>query len=309
MVTTRRVSEPQPAGRAPRIVLRDIETVKEMRLVGELQQRVSRWDEHSAPLVQLIASREVGGILIGAFDGNALVGFVFGFPGYISGRRVLHSHMLAVDPAHRDKDLGFRLKLAQRERALEQGVDQMTWTFDPLRSVNAHLNISKLGVVVESYRVDFYGPEASSAPHRHIGTDRFWVRWHLTSEAVLQKLRGGSDDTLALARRDARPLLSLGDEGRPVRGEAPARGSDDSLVIEIPSDIGAFQRDAPDLAAVWRQATRGAFLSSFDAGYRIESFFRGSPSALPVGLYRLTRSPVGASDGKRSTNSRASNGL
>src|SRR5262249_7573029 len=128
VVTTRRVSEPKPAGRAPRIVLRDIETVKEMRLVGELQQRVSRWDEHSAPLVQLIASREVGGILIGAFDGNALVGFVFGFPGYISGRRVLHSHMLAVDPAHRDKDLGFRLKLAQRERALEQGVDQMTWT-------------------------------------------------------------------------------------------------------------------------------------------------------------------------------------
>jgi len=81
--------------------------------------------------------------------------------------------MLAVLDAYRHLDLGSRLKQAQRERALALGVQEITWTYDPLQSRNAHFNFSKLGVVSDTYKVDFYGPETSSLLHQN-GTDRLW---------------------------------------------------------------------------------------------------------------------------------------
>src|SRR5262245_34836094 len=102
----------------PAITLRDISSIAEVREVEELQKEV--WgmnDRDIVPLTQLIAAREVGGILIGAFDGKSLIGFVYGFPGFESGHPVIHSHMAAVKRAYRGQQLGYRLKLAQREEA------------------------------------------------------------------------------------------------------------------------------------------------------------------------------------------------
>ena len=98
--------------------------------------------------------------------------------------------MLAVTPSHRNLNLGYRLKLAQRDRALAQGIDRMTWTFDPLQSLNAHFNFAKLGVSAGTYKVNFYG-EATSGFLLQIGmgTDRLWVTWQLDSERVLERLR------------------------------------------------------------------------------------------------------------------------
>src|SRR4026207_1771522 len=98
------------------VTIRTIDDVGQMRAVEELQKEV--WgipDLDVVPLTQLVAAKEAGGVLIGAFDGDTLVGFVYGFPSYEHGKLAHHSHMLAVKAAYRNYDLGRRLKLAQRD--------------------------------------------------------------------------------------------------------------------------------------------------------------------------------------------------
>ena len=175
-----------------------------MRAVEELQREV--WgvpDLDVVPLSQLVAAKAAGGVLLGAFDGEALVGFVYGFVGYEHGRAAHHSHMLAVRPAYRNFDLGRRLKLAQRERVLAQGIDLMTWTFDPLQSLNAYFNFNKLGVVSDRYFVNFYGEDAASFLHRN-GTDRLWVTWLLASRRVSERIEGTAHAPEAEERDPAR---------------------------------------------------------------------------------------------------------
>ena len=99
-------------------------------------------DRDIVPLTEMVAVRDSGGQLIGAFAGDELVGFVYGFVAMEGGRTLHHSHLLAVKPSFRGADVGYRLKLAQRERVLAQGLTRITWTFDPLQSVNAHLNFA-----------------------------------------------------------------------------------------------------------------------------------------------------------------------
>ncbi len=105
----------------------------------------------------LVASRGGGAFLIGAYDRSTLIGFVYGFPGYENGRVVHHSHMLAVKHSYRGLNLGYKLKLAPPERVLRQGIERITWTFDPLQSLKAYFNFTKLGVVADSYKINFYG--------------------------------------------------------------------------------------------------------------------------------------------------------
>ena len=173
----------------PEIIVRDIDGQAEMRAVEELQKDV--WglpDLDVVPLTQLVAAQASGGVVIGAYYRDILAGFAYGFVGCEKGHVTHHSHMLAVKPDYRSFNIGYLLKLAQRERVLEQGIQRMTWTFDPLQSVNAYFNFSKLGVVSNQYFVNFYGEDASSFLHRN-GTDRLWVTWLLKSREVLERLR------------------------------------------------------------------------------------------------------------------------
>ena len=159
-------------------IIRDLRGLDDLHAVEALQRDVwSVSDLEIVPAVHLIPALEVGAILLGAFDGPDLVGFVYGFPGFEHGERIIHSDMLGVRDSHRDRGLGHQLKLAQRDRALAAGVEQITWTFDPLQSRNAHLNFNKLGVTADRYIRDFYG-QTTSPLHRG-STDRLWVRWDL----------------------------------------------------------------------------------------------------------------------------------
>jgi predicted GNAT superfamily acetyltransferase len=136
----------------------------------------------------MVAER-IGGQVIGAFDGDTIVGFAMSLPGYRSGRTYLHSHMLAVLPAYRNAGLGRRLKLAQRNDAIARGFELMEWTFDPLEIKNGYLNIARLGAIVRRYEPDFYGP-SSSPLQGGLPTDRLYAEWWLRSPRVTGLLRG-----------------------------------------------------------------------------------------------------------------------
>src|SRR5437870_5945283 len=162
-----------------------------MREVETLQKNV--WGSNDldvVPLTMLLASREVGAVLVGAYDESELVGFVYGFPAYENGQVAHHSHMLAVRPSYRNHNLAYKLKLAQRERVLAQGIKRISWTFYPLQSLNAYFNFGKLGVLADTYKINFYGEATSSFLHQ-IGTDRLWVTWSLDSPRVRERLQTG----------------------------------------------------------------------------------------------------------------------
>ncbi len=272
----------------PLIVIRDIERISEMPELVGLEKEVWGLDDRDlTPLSMFIATKEVGAILIGAFEGDALVGFVYGFVGYENERLVIHSHMLAVRPAYRNFNLGYKLKLAQRERALAKGIKQITWTFDPLQSLNAHFNFGKLGVVSDAYKVNFYGAQTSSFLHR-LGTDRLWVNWILESRRVEQRLQRDSKSQYLLDNLErVTPLVQLGADGAPHRSEL-AKGLDQpQALIEIPSDINALQRENLELAVEWREATRWAFTEAMASGYLVMEFCQISRRDQRLGVYLL----------------------
>ena len=140
--------------------------------------------------VFLLAS-QIGGQVLGAFDGDTLVGYAMSLPGVRNGHAYLHSHHLAVLPDWRNAGVGRRLKLAQRDDALARGFELMEWTFDPLEIKNSHLNFAKLGAISRRYRHNFYG--ASNSPlHGGLPTDRIYAEWWLNSDRVKTALAGGS---------------------------------------------------------------------------------------------------------------------
>ena len=266
------------------VVIRDVETGDELRAVEDLQR--TTWgvrDLDVVPLTQLIAAKTAGGVLMGAFDGDEMVGFVYGFAGIEDGRPIHHSHMLAVRPEYRNHDLGRRLKFAQREQVLKQGIDVMTWTFDPLQSLNAHFNFNKLGVVSDRYFVDFYGRDASSFLHR-TGTDRLWVSWHLNSRRVLDKV-AGKDARIDLP--EAEPMLELKEGEVPHIVKMQGVPSVPRLSIDIPLDITEIESTDFELAAEWRNATRTAFQAAIGAGYRVVGYYPITGEPGKRGVYLL----------------------
>ncbi|HET9478404.1 MAG TPA: hypothetical protein VFO72_03605, partial [Pyrinomonadaceae bacterium] len=129
------------------VSIRQIESFSELRAVEEMQKEV--WgipDLDVVPLTHLVAAKAAGGVLLGAFEREMLVGFVYGFVAEEEGEMAHHSHLLAVKHDYRNLNLGYKLKLAQREEVLAQGINVITWTFDPLQSLNAYFNFTKLGV-------------------------------------------------------------------------------------------------------------------------------------------------------------------
>ena len=274
------------------IVIREITSLSEMRQVEELQKEV--WgiaDLEVFPALALIPMREVGAVLIGAFDGEQMIGFVFGFPGQElrhsaggSGRLILHSDMLAVRPECRVHGLGYKLKLAQRERALANGIDTITWTFDPLQSLNAHLNFGKLGVVADHYRINYYG-ETTSFLHQ-TGTDRLWVTWQLNSQRVRDRIENGT--ARAVLSDEVPRVLRVSGEDEPASLATDTK-SESVLAVEIPMDINRILRLNAELAGRWRAATRSAFTGLLAAGFVVTDFCLGQGQEGRVGRYRLAK--------------------
>ena len=255
-----------------------------MRAVEDLQQEIWGVSEREiVSFMMLIPTLAVGGALLGAWDGDALIGFSYGFIGQENGRVTLHSDMLGVKPGYRDEQLGYRLKLAQRERALAAGIDRVTWTFDPLQSRNAHLNFAKLGVVATAYKPDFYGP-SSSKLHRG-GTDRLWLNWNLDSPRVLARLA----QTAQATPPDAPRVLQAAPDGEPQAVDFVWATAPTQVLLEIPLLIAEWQKDNLPRVARWRAATRQAFAQAFAQAFQVTEFYRRIDET-PRGAYLLRKS-------------------
>ncbi|HSE31348.1 MAG TPA: GNAT family N-acetyltransferase [Pyrinomonadaceae bacterium] len=265
------------------IVFRDIRELSEFRQVERLQKTV--WGVEDLDILPALAMKplvEVGGILIGAFLEDKMIGFVFGFPGRHGIQHIIHSDMLAVLPEYRSFGLGFRLKLAQRERALENGIETITWTFDPLRAVNANLNFARLGVTASRYEIDYYG-ETSSVLHR-LGTDRLWVTWELKSKRTIARIEADAGPTEIWFPKDAVSLVAVGEKQQPISNDEFF--SNEDALIEIPTNLDELLKQQPTLAADWRMATRKAFTQSISAGYVVHDFLLDKQAR--KGAYFLT---------------------
>lgn len=265
------------------ITIREIDEFAEIRAVEELQKEA--WglpDLDVVPLTQLVAAKEAGGVLIGAFDGEMLVGFVYGFPSFERGELAHHSHMLAVKPAYRNYDLGRRLKLAQREHVIAQGIDLISWTYDPLQSLNAHFNFGKLGVLADRYFLNFYGEDAASFLHQ-TGTDRLWVSWLVSSERVKERI---SVISYSIPSNLGPPLVQVEADDSSRRNDFAEGLAQDHAVIEIPSNIDALPRET---GLRWREDTRWAFTEALKAGYFVDAFVRETRGDKRIGKYILSR--------------------
>ena len=198
------------------IVIRACEGFEELAACVRLQIETWGYDEGDViPRRAFLVAQKIGGQVIGAFDSEitcsspnggpeSLVGFAFSLPGVKTGacepRAYLHSHMLAVKDAYRNRGLGTRLKLEQRREALARGLRYMEWTFDPLEIKNAHLNIHKLGAIVRGYRANFYGV-SSSQLQGGLPTDRLLAEWRLDSSRVNAILEGNRAVTPRIEER------------------------------------------------------------------------------------------------------------
>jgi predicted GNAT superfamily acetyltransferase len=262
--------------------IRDLHSLDDYRAVVALEQEIWGYsdpgDVITVPVFIITVKR--GGILIGAFDDSGrMVGFAFSLVGIKQGKPTQWSHMMGVVSEHRRSGLGRALKLVQRERAIATGFDLMEWTFDPLQTLNAHLNFCKLGVVCSEYSRNVYG-ESTSALHRGTPTDRFVVEWHLREPHVERRISRAEDSPLTVRTVEAAdaPALNRTMEAGKWLRTTPGDLTVDSrrVWVEIPPAFTEMQQEAPELALEWRHHTRDIFETYFARGYRAVDFELGS---------------------------------
>jgi len=264
----------------PEWIIRIFENPAEMAGVEELQRLVWPGSETEiVPAHMLLAAIHNGGLVIGAYHDDELIGFVFGFPGFYEtpdGPRLKHhSHMLGVHPAWRAGGLGFALKRAQWQVVRRQGLDRITWTYDPLLSINARLNIAKLGAVCNTYRRSEYG-EMRDGLNVGLPSDRFQVDWWVFTKRVERRLGRRARPPLRLEQylgADVQLCAALPNPAgwpRPS-GQVPAFAGP-LLLVEIPPDFQALKASDLSLAEAWRLFTRIFFEQAFPAGYLVTDF-------------------------------------
>lgn len=169
---------------AERVHLRRLTALAEFDRCVELQRQVWEFaDLDLVPTPIFVVAAHTGGQVLGAFDGEQIVGFILALAGYREGRVFLHSHMAAVLPRYQNAGVGRRLKFEQRAEALERGIRLVEWTFDPLELRNAHFNLERLGAIARHYLPNLYG-QTTSPLHGSLPTDRLVAEWWIDTPRV-----------------------------------------------------------------------------------------------------------------------------
>jgi chorismate synthase len=264
------------------ITIRDLSSLQDYANCVALQDET--WGtgfSERVPTAVLRVSQMIGGVAAGAFDGEAMVGFVFGMTGVRDGELVHWSDMLAVREELRGQGIGERLKQYQREKVAALGVTSILWTYDPLQAKNAHFNINHLGALPVEYVADMYGSHTGSLLHGTLPTDRFIVRWNLDDAS-----RSGERLPLPIAGTEVPMANPIDDDGLPSTALLPSISPHAGpLMVQVPADFSAVQKEGRILAMRWRLVIREIMTAWLAAGHRVTSFVKAHPGRLP--FYRL----------------------
>ena len=286
------------------LTIRPLTSISDFHAAEELQRQVWPGSELIiAPLHILLTVAQNGGVVIGAWDDDKLVGFVLGFLGTDEGdpnrpamTRLKHcSHMLGVLPDYRDKGVGYQLKIAQYHAVNQQAVRLITWTFDPIESRNANLNIARLGAISRTYKRDNYG-EMNDGLNVGLPSDRLLVEWWITSNRVKQRI-GGERKRLSFESYMAADMLILNPTRANEAGLPKMIGEsfDPSSVIclvEIPSNFQVIKTKDIELAREWKRQVRRVLENAFSNGYLITDFVFENVGDRPRAFYVLSQGDV-----------------
>ncbi|OBY25510.1 GNAT family N-acetyltransferase [Leisingera sp. JC1] len=222
------------------LVIRELAGLAELKASEDFQRLVWGADDPADNADLMLSIQHEGGLVAGAFLDDRMLGFLFGFPSSETG--IQHSHRLAVHADSRGMGLGQRLKWFQREWCLARGITMVRWTYDPLRRINAALNIGRLGATAGVYHENYYGE--MQGINAGIPSDRLVAEWDLASNNVS-----------ALAATGQKLVQSGPEE-----------------TVKIPRNLDQLLEEDPQMALDERLRVRSALKSAFERGLRVTGF-------------------------------------
>ena len=252
---------------------RKLEKPEEFRQVLEVHRAV--WgDEGAVPTTLQRALQDNGGLVLGAFADIHLAGFAISLLGWDGTSLYHYSHVTAVRPEYQNHHLGLRLKTFQREEVQKLGLAEIRWTYDPLQSRNARLNVRLLGGAPDRYYIHYYG-QLPDLLNRELETDRVRLRWEIATARVEERVAGkypSAEEDHDRWKRSV-PIIEteVGEHGL-RRPTAVAEPSGEPAHLEIPFDLNSVREHDPETLRPWRHAVRDGFRAAFDANYRVDDF-------------------------------------
>ena len=269
------------------IIIRSLHKIEELDEVRRLESKI--WGEFdSVPTHQTITAVKNGGLVLGAYANGQLIGFQYSFPGFNGQFVYLCSHILGTDERYRNKGIGEKLKQAQRDEALKLGYSLITWTYDPLESINGYLNIGKLGGICSTYIPNCYG-EMDDLLNSGIPSDRFLVEWHIGKEKVTDTI-GLEEYTENFVLENSSLNWHLTENSLPAVTSALLESiHTGTKFVPIPKNYRIIRETNLELAKNWRLQTRTIFSEMFSQGWRVNGFKKISNPEIPVNFYILTK--------------------
>ena len=229
--------------------IRECTSLDEFEECVQIQREVFALPEAElSPVRHFVVTKNAGGFVIGAYDGKRLAGFVLSVPAYLRSERAFYSHMTGVRAEYQSLGVGAKLRWAQRDRSLAEGVRYIKWTFEPVKARNAYFNLEKLGAIVQEYKPNFYGTDYATSEQVGLASDRLFAEWQLESYKVT--------------------ALASGDQYREQREPAAS--------IEIMNDWLGIVRDEPERALAEQTRIRREFEAAFGEGLVCRGFKRGA---------------------------------
>jgi predicted GNAT superfamily acetyltransferase len=247
------------------ITYKTIEELADINEVVSLQSDI--WSQDSVtPLPQLVASIHHGGILIGAYSENRLIGFCYGFAGFKNKEVYLISHMAAIRPEYQNLGVGYQLKIKQREWAVAYGYQKIVWTFDPLEVRNGYFNLCKLGAYSKTYIPSYYG-EMQDKLNKGLPSDRLVIEWDICSVQVEKVISG----ELPFKTEQTYEILLQADQNTeyPLLVEKRSYRQKDGYLVAVPTNIQILKQTNLEVANAWRFAIRDVISEAIENGYII----------------------------------------
>ncbi len=269
------------------IRIRPLKSLEEFRACERIQLEV--WGNLGVGSEVMSVTAKYGGAVIGAVARGRVVGFLYAFLARRHGRLIHWSHMMAVEPRFRDRGLGFRMKLAHRRLALAHGIKSICWTYDPLQSRNASLNIHRLGGTVDEYIENCYGRFPSQI-EKGLPSDRFVVHWRIASAGVAKRLAEAGKPTSALASMPCANETRAGERGSLENFRLRLDLTAPRIALRIPASTDAMRVKDLELAERWRLETRRLFKAYFAKRYCVQDFLPGESPTVRGYYYVLGRS-------------------